>query len=1040
MFDLIKQQVSLIELLEKDLSVTFRQSGDKNWIIDGDKDQESCPFCSHHDCFKVHHVEGDNSGSFYKCFSCGAFGDVITWKAKESKLKNGEAARALAKEYDIKLPHDYSPIQQVFNLAGDYYHNCLIETCNKAYPVLNGLTPLRYQTEVRKHKLDTLSKYKIGYSDGGLVSYLDSLGIDKEVLEASGLMGKTGKDFLPSHCFIYPHFVRGRVSHFTFKDPTKRIQYQLPKKFSLNGYIFYGQDVGMSTSVTSLALVEGENDFLSVVENGGGNTMAIIGQISGEQLDWLRINCKDKQILTMFDPDDAGDKYREKVELLRRHFKGLVHIRPGDGKDIDEHLAGGASLADIVKRDQVKVVIKPPERKAGEVMPWEDAIRNSLENPTSTSPVMAIAVANPAAAPVISTVNLVEPGNEDKVEHLGFGTLVGPVTSAYVPPVISSGQGGEVVQEGSESEPEVIQIEDSSVIQMRNCYYKVTYKDGIPTYNRISDFTLVLKDIILDEETNERTRELIVRRQDGYRSCVFTLDSGVKVNNAKFKEKMAQVADAEWMGRENDLDSMWRLVYSQFPEIYIRLLKYVGRHTKYKCWAFNNLLITENGVDITPDENGVFWVSGKSNGLKIKDIYDEGDRVGVPSIRYDLTREETDEILAGIIKHMQANFQALGPVLMALGWVYSNIYSNEIFKADGGFGSMMFWGSHGQGKSTVAYWLQAFFGFKNKMASTSIPQLKTGIGFMREASFYGSLPLMLDEVKMDEETGKKLGLIRGWYDRTARVIAQKDSTAVKIQEIRACLLMAGEDLPADPATKERIIMLRIPKTDTKSPDMKASYEFMNNNMESFSNIMYYWIKDSTTQDKKEVLAGIRELDRALVKAGCSNRTSKVWSGAGYFASKIAEKHCPGFDFVDYIAKTASQEQQKQYDYNVLSNFYSSIATLRVRENSRITDRHIFRSGKYLHIWFSAVFDEVREQIKANPDNKWSKLSVLSAIREEPYFVSDSKKINMGLNAVRTVVLTLDLTKCPEILKEMVEFEDEVEIPEVKEVKSNEVKH
>ena len=62
--------------------------------------------------------------------------------------------------------------------------------------------------------------------------------------------------------------------------------------------------------MASIALVEGD-DFSSVYEAGGHSTMAIIGQISNEQLEWLKDNCQ-KAILTIFDPDEAGDKYREK--------------------------------------------------------------------------------------------------------------------------------------------------------------------------------------------------------------------------------------------------------------------------------------------------------------------------------------------------------------------------------------------------------------------------------------------------------------------------------------------------------------------------------------------------------------------------------------------------------------------------------------------------------------------------------------------------------------------------------------------------------
>ena len=63
MFDLVKQQVNLLKEVEKDLGVTFKQSGEKNWKIE-DKELEACPFCSHHDCFSLKHEETSPENSF----------------------------------------------------------------------------------------------------------------------------------------------------------------------------------------------------------------------------------------------------------------------------------------------------------------------------------------------------------------------------------------------------------------------------------------------------------------------------------------------------------------------------------------------------------------------------------------------------------------------------------------------------------------------------------------------------------------------------------------------------------------------------------------------------------------------------------------------------------------------------------------------------------------------------------------------------------------------------------------------------------------
>jgi hypothetical protein len=367
MFDIIREKVDLKEVVSRYTQSDLKKAGDA-WfqLVD-----DGCPLpgCGHKDCFKIHDTgSGDAS---YHCFSCGGHGDVSKFVALMENISDYEAMKRLAKEFKVQIPSDYSPVQEIFNLAATYYHTCLVEDAVE-YPELSGLTPMQYQEQVRKHSKEALMHFQVGWSDGGLVDYLEALGISEQLIAESGLMGKNKrfKDFLPEKTFIYPHFVRGRVSHFTFKDPLKVKQFQLPNKNKLNNIMFKGQDT--LKTAKQVIVVEGENDEISVWESGWrGGLLATIGSLSAAQLEWMTEHLADKEIITVFDPDDAGKKYQEKTWSARQKFKGgLKQITPPDDKDIDDYLKSGGSLENALKCEAVDP--KAAQRSSVEVDAGED--------------------------------------------------------------------------------------------------------------------------------------------------------------------------------------------------------------------------------------------------------------------------------------------------------------------------------------------------------------------------------------------------------------------------------------------------------------------------------------------------------------------------------------------------------------------------------------------------------------------------------------------------------------------------------------------
>jgi 5S rRNA maturation endonuclease (ribonuclease M5) len=983
MFELIKQNVNIVDLISKDLGVPFKPTGSENWSIEDEAEYGGCPFCSHKDCFRIHMVEGKEEDSHYKCFSCDAYGDVVQWRAIRKGITPGEAAVELAKEYDIELPHNYSPVQEIFRLAATYYETCLWDTSNRPMLELGRMTPVQYQTEVRKHTQDTVKAWHIGWSDGGLYDYLSGVGFDDELLLSSGLVAKRkGRiyDFLPSQVFIYPHRVNGRVSHFTFKDPLKKVVYQLPKKFVLNGYMFYGQDT--VKNIETIILCEGENDLLSLNETGKvPGVLATIGQISGEQLEWIKDNLGEKSIITLFDPDEAGDKYRTKVEKLRRYVKRLAHVRPPDNKDIDELLKGGADLESLIQNNIVKVTVSQETDKPKTVAaPWD--------NPGSDADQFRGKLAD---------AGLALPGENEN-------TAAGSTTT-------TSGSGS---TSSRKSESEHFEISGLDVVQQDGIYYKVTWdKDDGPKYAPISDFVLRMNNVYIYED-GKRKREVVIKRSNGFTSKPFMVSSSEKVQVKVFRPLIADQADATFTGTEKDLDMVWKLVEAQSAGSLVYMRRHVGRIEDLHGWLFRNVFISDTGAVTHPDKDGVFWPNGKAaGGIQAESLSQSNTGVeamsDIPYLDTSLTSEEKEELMAQVIKVFADNRRDLGQALTLLGWMYSNVHSNLVFKLIKGFPFLFVWGIHGRGKTTVIQWLQDFWGMSAN-GYTSVPQLYSGVGLGRKAEYYSSLPILIDEVRSNRETEEKMGVFRSYYDRTSRDMGIKESFGVRSLAVRSTFVFAGEDQFDDPATRQRCVPVRISPIENN----RDSYLWMQDHRHLFSGITYHWLLEATTEDEDEIKESILELDNELVKEGCSQRTSKVWATIGYFANKLALKYVPEFDYKAYIINETKNEEAKQKVDTTLSQFFELVEAIQAQENTKITTRHIMEADGCLHIWFQAVYKIVQDECRGR--FPFSKNAVMSALKEEPYFISNARKVTMGMDGARRVVVTLDLSKAPDSVK------------------------
>lgn len=312
---------------------------------------EPCPMCGHNDCAII------SDRNSVHCFSggCGWKGThikaYIQYAREKLHKKQTDIIRDLERWSGIPYPllgtkeeveaaEHYIRIQDIRSKASEFYHNKLM-TSDELYKVtvkdtVRRFNPLQYQMEIRKHKRETLSLFRVMFS----ADYLMLHGI----LETQGYTAeeiKEAKVWFPQNTFVYPYFhpVTGDILRFNVKNPFGATMLNSDKE--VVGYSVGAKVLGFSPKFSydkPMILVEGENDALSVFEAGFENVVWVGGNIREEgenQLDGLEK--ANGPFYTAYDNDDAGRKYYKMTQERFPH-KDVRRLDFGEAdNDIDDY-------------------------------------------------------------------------------------------------------------------------------------------------------------------------------------------------------------------------------------------------------------------------------------------------------------------------------------------------------------------------------------------------------------------------------------------------------------------------------------------------------------------------------------------------------------------------------------------------------------------------------------------------------------------------------------------------------------------------------
>ena len=320
-----------------------------------------CPFHEdHRPSLYVNEVK-----QIFKCFACGAGGDVLKFIQMKENLTFPQAIERLAQRAGIMLTpsrrpltadrrqeEDPATLAKVNDWAARYFEGCLAD------PVLGKST--RDYIASRAITSDSVKTWRLGFAldmGTGLAEAARKKGISRALLQGAGLVTAMGQDRFVNRLMFTIADVTGRVIGFGGRTLTgegaKYVNSPATVLFDKSSCL-YGLAQARQCIVDSqtAVVVEGYTDCIMAHQQGCSNVVATLGtSLTSTHGRILRRYAK--KVVLLFDGDTAGEAaaHRALDICLKERIDIKIATIP-DGEDPCEFLAahGKEGLEQVVGR------------------------------------------------------------------------------------------------------------------------------------------------------------------------------------------------------------------------------------------------------------------------------------------------------------------------------------------------------------------------------------------------------------------------------------------------------------------------------------------------------------------------------------------------------------------------------------------------------------------------------------------------------------------------------------------------------------------
>jgi len=351
----LKSSVDIVQVIQE--YVPLRKVGPSRYT-------GLCPFHNEKTpSFSVH-----AGHQFYKCFGCGAGGDVLKFVMEIERASFYEALKLLADRHGIPMPKrsEYSDPETKLRAALYQIHE-LAEQAFRANLEGAAGTEARAYLERRGVAPPTAAEFALGYAERsgrGLVRLLEKQNFTAEQMEKSGLVLKREDGTFYDrfrHRLMFPiHNESGKIIGFGGRalDPGEQAKYLNSPETEIyrKSYVLYNlhrakHGVRQSDRVV---LVEGYMDVIGVYASGIREVVASCGTaLTPHQVQALKRHST--KIVVNFDPDAAGANAAERsINMLLDEGMHVRVVELDGGLDPDEYCKQRGAEAYVAKLNTAK--------------------------------------------------------------------------------------------------------------------------------------------------------------------------------------------------------------------------------------------------------------------------------------------------------------------------------------------------------------------------------------------------------------------------------------------------------------------------------------------------------------------------------------------------------------------------------------------------------------------------------------------------------------------------------------------------------------
>jgi DNA primase len=456
-----------------------------------------------------------------------------------------------------------------------------------------------------------------------------------------------------------------------------------------------------------------------------------------------------------------------------------------------------------------------------------------------------------------------------------------------------------------------------------------------------------------------------------------------------------------WRGQLDDLLNIWEGLFLEDDGRHIIEPDHIGWIESEGLWVFGNVAVDKDGKEMRPDKNHIFWMEKKGiKPISIGVTTGKGQIAeGLPYISLlpcDIV--EVRKRLADTIGEIEA--------VKCLGWVSAIPYMEDIYEKYGCFPFLFVTGRTGSGKTTVAEWVDNFFGIEN--AGKSISQT-TVVAIQRSLGYYSSLPVFLDEFRNTADIAFKTGFLRNVYNRQSSGKGIKANFGIREAKVRGTLIIAGEETPNDNAILNRSILVEVIKKNR----VMNHYDWFQKHKETFSWHIFNLIKQKPVQREMFMRVVAEARDYLTKHQGVDDRTAVNHAIlCGGHAITFGEKDPAFVDSIIAEAKKTNTDYQRD---NLIHTFISDLQVM--AHAGGLKDKYWAVEDGQLYIYFEGLYNIWAADARRRGIDPFKSSSVRGYLREEPGFVVMGKKMRIGGFPRNCVVFDYD--SCGEGLQDLV---------------------